>query len=108
MKYLQNLIQIIDMKNFTQKDIKTLFSELCCSRCKNVFSQNSIKILERDCDILLCSLSCEKCGKDFGEVVFNFNRKTDYHPPLEIIEGPSPITYDDVIDAHRFIRKKLK
>ena len=93
------------MKNFTQKDIKTLFSGLCCSQCKNEFNDNSIKILERDCDILLCSLSCEKCGKDFGEVVFNFNRKSDCHLPLRIVEGPPPIDFDDVIEAHRFIRK---
>lgn len=96
------------MKSFTQKDIKVLFSGLCCSRCKNEFTKNSIKILEQDCDIMICSLSCEKCGKDFGEVVFNFSRKEDKHLPLEIIEGPPPITYDDVIEAHRFIKKKLK
>ncbi len=54
-----------------------------------------------------CSLSCAKCGKDFGEVIFNYNRKADVHFPLEIIEGPPPISYDDVIDAHQFIKKNL-
>ena len=95
------------MKKFTQNDIKTLFSSLCCSRCKNEFSINSIKILEQDCDMMLCNLSCEKCGKDFGEVVFNFNRKSNKHLPLEIVEGPPPISSDDVIDAHRFINENL-
>lgn len=95
------------MKHFTKKDIKTLFSGLCCSHCKNEFTQSSIKILEKDGDILLCKLTCEKCGKDFGNVVFNFNRKTEKHTPLEVLEGPPPISYDDVIEAHRFIRKHL-
>ena len=95
------------MKHFTQKDIKTLFSGLCCSHCKNEFTKSSIKILEKDGDILLCNLTCEKCGKDFGNVVFNFNRKTEKHPQLEVLEGPPPISYDDVIEAHRFIRKHL-
>jgi len=95
------------MKNPTQNDIKTLFSTLCCSRCKNEFDKNSIKILKRDCDIMVCSLSCAKCGKNFGDVVFNFNRKSEKHLPLEIIEGSEPITYDDVIEAHRFIQNKL-
>lgn len=95
------------MKNFTQKDIKTLFSGLCCSRCKNEFDIDSIKIIESDCDILLCSLSCAKCGKDFGEVVFNFNRGSGSHLPLEIVEGPPPIDYDDVINAHKFIKDNL-
>ena len=81
------------MKKFTQKDIKTLFLHLCCSRCKNEFTINSIKILEQDCDMMLCSLSCEKCGKDFGEVVFNYNRKSDKHNPLEILDD-----YDEVLD----------
>lgn len=95
------------MKHFTKKDIKTLFSGLCCSHCKNEFTQSSIKILEKDGDILLCKLTCEKCGKDFGNVVFNFNRKTEKHTPLEVLEGPPPISFDDVIEAHRFIRKHL-
>ncbi len=95
------------MKTFTQKDINSLFSGLCCSRCKNEFTINSIKVLERDCDIMLCSLSCEKCGKDFGEIVFNYNRKSENHLPLEVIEGPQPIDYDDVILAHRFIKENL-
>lgn len=95
------------MKNFTQKDIKTLFSGLCCSHCKNEFTKNSIKIITKEGDILLCNFVCEKCGKDFGNVVFNFNRKAENHTQLEILEGPPPISYDDVIEAHRFIRKHL-
>ncbi len=57
--------------------------------------------------MMLCSLSCEKCGKDFGEVVFNFNRKANKHLPLEIVEGPPPISSDDVIEAHKFIKENL-
>lgn len=95
------------MKKITQNDINTLFSGLCCSRCKNDFSINSIKILEQYSDILICNLACEKCGKDFGKIVFNYNRKSDKHLPLEVIEGPLPISYDDVIDAHKFIKNNL-
>lgn len=95
------------MKSFTSKDIKTLFSGLCCSLCKNEFTKNSIKVSEQNGDIMLCNLTCEKCGKDFGEIIFNFNRKAEKHTPLEITEGPPPISYDDVIAAHRFIKKHL-
>jgi len=95
------------MKNITQKDINTLFSGLCCSHCKNDFTKNSIKILEKEGDILICNLVCEKCGKDFGEVVFNFNRAAEKHTPLNILDGPPPVSFDDVIDAHRYIRKHL-
>ncbi len=95
------------MKNYTQKDIITMFSGLCCSRCKNEFSKDSIEILDKENDTMICRLSCKKCGKDFGEILFNFNKKADKHTQLEIIEGPDAINFDDVIDANRFI-KKLK
>jgi hypothetical protein len=53
-------------------------------------------------------LSCEFCHKDFGTVILNYDRKSKTHAPLTIIDGPPPIDYDDVIEAHRFIRKNLK
>ena len=93
------------MRNYTKKDIKTLFARLCCSRCKNEFTAESISVLDKDGDLMICSLKCQKCGKDFGEIIFNFNRKEDKHFPLEVVEGPLPISYDDVIAAHEFIKK---
>lgn len=95
------------MKNFTEKEIKLLFKNLCCSKCRNDFTIDSITIKEREGDILVCNLKCTVCSMDFGDVVFNFNLKSDEHRSMKIIDGPPPITSDDVIDAHRFI-KKLK
>ena len=92
------------MKDFSKKDIKILFAGLCCSRCKNEFTIDSIKIIDRDSDVMVCGLSCEICGKDFGKIVFNYDRKTKNHSPLVIIDGPPPISYDDVIDAHKFFK----
>ena len=94
----------MNKNRITKQLVNSLFAGLCCARCKNNFSENSFKILEKEGDILICNLACEKCGKDYGEVVFNLNRKSDKHLPLEIIEGPPPIDYNDVIDAHRFIK----
>ncbi len=93
------------MENFSNKYIKTLFSNLCCSKCKNDFTKDSLEIIEQDGDIIVCNLTCERCGKDFGQIIFNFNKKINQHTPLEIIEGPEPISYDDVIDAHEFLKK---
>jgi len=95
------------MKKLTQKDFKPLFSNLCCSRCRNDFTINSVHEIERCGDLLICTLTCEKCLKEFGEVIINFNRKAENHTPLEPIEGPDAITIDDVIDAHRFIKENL-
>lgn len=95
------------MKNFTQKDIKILFSNLCCSHCKNEFTVDSVNIMARDGDVMHCKLECIVCGKDFGDVVFYFNRKSDKHMPFTVVEGPLPINSDDVLDAHRFIKENL-
>ncbi len=93
------------MKEFTDKDIKILFSNFCCSKCKNDFDKESIKIIEEYKDILICNLHCRKCDKDFGEVIFNFNKKSKHHTPMDVIEGPAPISADDVIDAHNYIKR---
>ncbi|MBP3820431.1 hypothetical protein J6G99_02165 [bacterium] len=93
------------MKDDCSKDIKSMFSNLCCSRCKNDFSQESINIKKKDCETLICTLSCAECGKDFGDIVLNYNYRSKSHLPLEIIDGPPPISIDDVINAHEFIKK---
>ncbi len=90
------------------KDIEKLFKNLCCSRCKNDFTQESIKIIEKKNNILICNLFCHKCGKDFGNVILNYSANKRNHPPLEIIDGPPAINADDVLDAHRFIKNNLK
>lgn len=91
--------------NFKPENIKSLFSNLCCSKCRNDFTHESITVKEKEGDILICNLKCQICEMDFGDIVFNFNKKSDTHNPMDIIDGPPPITSDDVIDAHRFIKK---
>ena len=94
------------MDRFSPKDIKILLSNLCCSKCKNEFDIDSIEILETHKDIFICNLKCQKCSKDFGKIILKYNTKAKTHNPLEVIDGPEPISYDDVIDAHRFLKNK--
>ena len=93
------------MNDFCDKDIKNLFKNLCCSKCRNDFTIDSITIKEQDGEISVCNLKCMVCGKDFGDVLLKFNSKSVNHNPLVIVDGPPPITSDDVINAHRFIKK---
>lgn len=95
------------MDKISSENIATLFKNLCCSQCKNDFSIEDIKILERHKNILTCHLLCQKCGKDFGKIILNFERKQKKHTPLQLVEGAEPISYDDVIDAHNFIKNNL-
>lgn len=82
-------------------NLKELFNNLCCSRCKNEFEENSIEIIHQDGDLLTIHLECKKCGKDFGLGYLNLKDGTE---ALEIQEGPEAITSDEVIDAHNFIK----
>ncbi len=82
-------------------DVKNLFQNLCCSHCKNEFEKDSIDIIHRDGSLLTIHLSCAKCGKDFGLAYLNI---VEGKGALEVQEGPEPITADEVLDAHKFIK----
>lgn len=90
-----------------KKKIKTLFNNLCCSVCKSDFDEDSILIKREEEGLLVVNLVCQKCGKNFGVAFLglsNVEVKNEQYLPLEVQEGPEPISYDDVIDAHRFIK----
>jgi len=91
--------------------IKRLFGNFCCSRCKEDFDENSVKILRNENGLCVIQLVCQNCRKSFGIAILGLNeseiedsiyKKEDY--PLEIQEGAPPISYDDVLDAHNFIK----
>lgn len=88
-----------------KKKLKKLFENLCCSACRNGFDENSITIKRDEEDLFVVSLTCAHCGKNFGIAFLGFSDieiKND--EPLEVVDGPEPINYDDVIDAHNFFK----
>lgn len=86
-----------------EKKLRVLFDNLCCSACKNGFDENSFEIKRNEDGLLVAHLECKYCGKSFG-VAFVGLSDIDVKEPLEVMQGPDPIDYDDVIDAHRFIK----
>lgn len=86
-----------------KKKIEKLFSNLCCSQCKRGFSEDSIIIKREEKGLLVVGLECKHCGKNFG-VAFLGLSDIELKEPLEVVEGPEPISYDDVIDAHNFFK----
>lgn len=88
-----------------KKKIEKLFSNLCCSQCKNSFDKDSVVIKREEEGLTVISLVCKHCGKNFGVAFLGFSDiDLKNYEPLEVQEGPEPINYDDVIDAHRFIQ----
>lgn len=86
-----------------KKKLKVLFDNLCCSQCKNSFDENSIVIKREEEGLLVTHLVCQNCGKSFGVAFLGFTN-IEVKDPLEVVQGPDPIDYDDVIEAHRFIK----
>lgn len=90
-----------------KKKIKTLFNNLCCSVCKSDFDEDSIQIKREEKGLTVAHLVCQNCGKNFGIAFIgltDITLKNEKDLALEVQEGPAPISYDDVIDAHRFIK----
>lgn len=90
-----------------KKKLKTLFSNLCCSHCRAEFGDESIQIKRQEQGLLVTHLVCQNCGKSFGVAFVGINNievKKESDLPLVVQDGPEPINYDDVIDAHRFIK----
>lgn len=85
------------------KKFTKLFENLCCSQCKTGFDEESVTIKRMENDLLVIQLKCKNCGKNFGIAFAGFSQ-ISVKEPLEVRKGPDAITYDDVIDAHRFIR----
>lgn len=88
-----------------KKNLGKLFKNLCCSVCKKGFDENSLSVKRDEAGLLVVNLQCRNCGKNYGIAFLGFSDIDVKDPePFEVIEGPDPISYDDVIDAHRFIK----
>ncbi|MBR1681627.1 hypothetical protein IJ707_07545 [bacterium] len=89
--------------------IDVMFKNLCCSRCKSDFSDESVRFLRKEDAMIVINLHCNRCGKDFGVAFIGtknlnaefFDREKT---PLRMIEDLPPISKDDVLDAHKFIK----
>lgn len=86
-----------------EKKLYNLFNNLCCSHCKSQFDEGAFSVKREEEGLLVTHLECPHCEKNFGIALLGFSG-LEVAGPLEVQEGPEPIGYDDVIDAHRFIR----
>lgn len=97
-----------------EKKIATLFKELCCSVCKSDFNEDSVVVMRKEQttgeELIVFKLVCQECGKSFGVAFlgasdFNLKNDSDEDLTLHTQEGANPISTDDVLDAHKFIKK---
>lgn len=97
-----------------KRKVVTLFKELCCSSCKSDFDEKSVQIMREetnpDGEMIVLRLTCNECGKSFGVAflgISDLELKNYTEEDLALVpqSGPSPISTDDVLDAHKFIKK---
>ena len=97
-----------------RRKIATLFKDLCCSACKADFDENSVIIMREEKnpeeEMLVFRLSCQECGKSFGVAFLGISdlELKNYSEDdliLRIQEGAAPISTDEVLDAHKFIKE---
>lgn len=90
-----------------KRKLSALFENLCCSVCKSGFDEDSFVIKREEPGLTVTHLICKNCGKNYGVAFLGFSdievKNTD-NIALEVKEGAAPINYDDVIDAHKFIK----
>lgn len=97
-----------------KRKIATLFKELCCSDCKSDFDESSVHIMREEKtsgeEMIVFRLVCNECEKSFGVAFlgisdFNLKNYVEEDLALKVQHGPDPITVDEVLDAHKFIKK---
>ena len=82
-----------------------------CSDCGHDFDEDSVFVLREE-GLFVLQVVCPECQKSFGVAILGMKsiavkdeEKTDANLALQVKDLPEPISSDDVIDAHRFIKK---
>lgn len=94
-----------------KRKVATLFKELCCSQCKEDFDENSVVIMREEEEMIVIKMICQHCKKSFGVAflgISDFDLKNYPSNEEDFVlytkEIADPISEDEVLDAHRFIK----
>lgn len=96
--------------------IQEHFSNLNCPNCDSNFSQDGIKLLKKENDFWIVKIFCNTCNTLAGIAIVGIEHLEINGSKKEIknieltdndikkFSGKPPITTDDVIEAHNFIK----
>jgi len=98
--------------------INEFFSHVKCANCHEFFKDDSIELVRQESNNIVVRITCAKCGKNLGLAILGIDRAEyknslnfaedtakNKDMPLSINADDSPITYDDVMEAHQFFSK---
>ena len=88
--------------------IKLFFSKMKCTNCENPFNDEDIEILRQEDGYTVVRICCEHCQKNIGVAILGIDKdqmqkSLEMHQP-EVSYEPSPIDYDDVLEAKDFFQ----
>lgn len=98
-----------------KKKIVKMLDELCCSDCHASFDENSVDIVRKEENLYVVKIICSNCQKSFGLAMLGINsiefkdeikqtKFTDEDLKFMLDVEDTPISYDDVLDAHEYIK----
>ena len=98
-----------------KKKILKMLNDLCCSDCRSDFDEDSIEIVRQEENLYVVRIICSNCNKSFGLAMMGLNsvkfkdeiKQTKFNDDdlkFRIDMEDAPISYDDVLDAHEYIK----
>jgi hypothetical protein len=94
--------------------IQEYFQQKSCRNCANHFAAEGIQLLRQEPGVLVVRITCLACGHPLGVAIVGTNPNTSNRTRAELpldwtrrdadrLLSQSPITFDDVLNAHHFI-----
>ena len=93
-----------------KETIVKMLDDMCCSSCHSSFDENSIEIVREEDNLCVIQIVCSECKKSFGLAFLGINsvenkqKNSTDDIKFKIDEEVAPISYDDVLDAHKYIQ----
>lgn len=94
--------------------IQEYFQQKFCRFCHHAYTEDGIELIRQEPGLIVVRIGCNTCNKPLGVAIVGCNTEAEKpapkYPPewtkkdVERLTEAPPITYDDVISAHQFLR----
>ena len=92
----------------TEDYVKFIFSKMVCSGCNEQFTPDCVEIIRVEGNMAIVKIECTHCHKNYGIAVVGIEtvgEDIDENTDHVLVPDLPAITFDDVLDAHKFIEE---
>ena len=90
----------------TEEYVKFIISKMVCSCCDEQFTPDCVEIIRVEGNCAIVKIECTHCHKNYGIAVVGIETVEDETDCDHVVVPDLPaITFDDVLEAHKFIDK---